>query len=107
MYCNMSDLLYTTQRALLGKITPNMRQIYVAFENDKIKLVYVFDGKITDDDNENIWSISSEIIHDLEFDFEEKIISCSPPDMYYPSAGYRCVYGRKEHINNKELNDEK
>lgn len=109
MYCNMSDLLYTTQGALLGKITPNMRQIYVGFENDTIKLIYVFDGKITDDDKENVWLIGVDITHDLEFLLDEQLISCSMPKMYYPDIGYYCVYGRKEQIsiNNKECNDEK
>lgn len=89
----ISKILSSTQRALIGEITQNMRAIYVALENDIIKLLFIYNGDITDDDLDNIGYISSLIIADFnEYIIDEKAIRIDYPDLFIVPQNYFLAY---------------
>ena len=54
----ISKILSSTKRALNGETTQNMRALYVTLENFTIKLLFIYNGEITDNDQDNIGYIS-------------------------------------------------
>lgn len=91
------DLKLSIQRALLGEITPNIRCVTINIINKKIELSFFIDGKVTEDDQENISCIETEVIADFEDNFDIKT-NIKRIDYPYPIViehGY-CVYRRKE-----------
>lgn len=91
------DLKLSIQRALLGEITPNIRCVIVNIISKKIELFFFIDGKVTEDDEENISGIETEVIADFEddFDIETSIKRIDYPNPIVIEHGY-CVYRRKE-----------
>lgn len=51
----LSDLLLSTQHALLGNIVPSMRAVTVGFRDDAIRIISYFDGSLTEQCKE-AWS---------------------------------------------------
>lgn len=58
-------VLLSVQRALLGEISRSVRYIGVAFDEKEIKLRWVFDGPISDEDTESASCVETEIIADM------------------------------------------
>lgn len=50
----ITKILSSTKRALNGETTQNMRALYVALENFTVKLLFIYNGEITDNDQYNI-----------------------------------------------------
>ena len=88
-----TKILLSTKKALQGEITQNMRALYVALENFTIKLLFIYNGEITDDDQDNIGYISSLIIADFnEYKIDEKAIRIDYPNLFSVPQNYFLVY---------------
>lgn len=94
-----TKILSSTKRALQGEITQNMRALYVALENFTIKLLFIYNGEITDNDQDNIGYISSLIIADFnEYKIDEKAIRIDYPKSFMLSKKYVLAYESQENI---------
>ncbi|HEK0805670.1 TPA: hypothetical protein SMT48_000972 [Proteus mirabilis] len=96
-YKYIKRLKLSIQSALFGEITPNMRCVLVDIVNKKIELFFFIDGEVTEDDEENISIIETEVIADFEddFDIETHIKRIDYPAPIVLDHGYG-VYRRKE-----------
>ena len=99
-YTNLgSDMRLCAQNVLLGTITPNIRQIWIGLIDRTIQFVVIFDGEISEDDEDNMSCVGTEFLASIGGDFfiNEQFISISPPNIYErPNDDYFCVYARKE-----------
>ncbi|MCT4713942.1 hypothetical protein MUA01_02905 [Enterobacteriaceae bacterium H18W14] len=98
---NHSDLngffRLSLQRALLGKVTENIRGVIASLDENNILLTFYYDGAITEEDKENASEIETEVIADFD---EEFTIDTSVKRFDYPQPikldnGF-LVYLRKE-----------
>ena len=101
--CLGHDMRLCAQSALLGTITPNIRQIWIGLIDETIhrtiQFVVIFDGEISEDDEDNMSCVGTEFLASVGGDFHinEQFISISPPNRYErPNEDYICVYARKE-----------
>ncbi len=93
--------------ALLGKITPNIRAMYLGFENNTIKILYVFDGEISDEDKNNFSCVDAEVLAYFPcYKMEEKCIRVDRPRICFPDldrsdmdGAYRGIYCPKEELD--------
>lgn len=92
------EIRLSIQRALLDKVTPNLRQISYAFENDLIKLYFFYDSIPSEEEKELSEDVSAEVIADFPGPY---MVECTLQDMAYPAiiktTGYT-VYSRYEHL---------
>ena len=89
----ITKILSSTKRALNGETTQNMRAVYVTLENDIIKLLFIYNGDITDDDLDNVGYISSLIIADFnEYLIDEKAIRIDYPNLFSVPQTYFLAY---------------
>jgi len=96
-------LRLSAQRALLGQVTPNIRQVYVRYRADMIELLALLDGETTDDDRQRMEEVTSEILSDFP-DVDLILASCN--SISAPEAArqdrqpgdlvFACVYARHE-----------
>lgn len=98
----MNDLILlrlSIQSALVGEITPNIRRVIVNIIEKKIKLFFFLDGEITEDMEEDISCIETEVIADFEQDYtiETMIKRIDFPIKINMHEGF-CVYGKKEYF---------
>lgn len=67
---NVNDLngyfRLSLQRALLGKVTPNIRGIIALLDGSQIYLTFYYDGDISENDEENASEIETEVIADFD-----------------------------------------
>ena len=95
-----SDLILYTNRACLGEIRPNMRQISIQYiKETKTVILYVYyDRPLTQEerDYDVVGTILAEIISDFpqELEWQEKIV-VSPYPERIPDQGL-CVFQRYE-----------
>lgn len=96
-YEHLKRLKLSIQSALLGAITENIRNVAVDISKNKSMLYFYIDGKISDDDKENISIIETEVIADFEddFDIESIIKRVDFPVPIVLNRGYS-VFQRKE-----------
>lgn len=59
------QLLLSLQRALLGSVPASLRSVTCGWEGTTIKLQFLFDGAISEDDEEDAWIVGSEVIADF------------------------------------------
>ena len=85
-------LRIVTQNALLGKITKEVRGVYVKIDKNCISICVVIDGPISDYWNEEIYEIGTSIISNFNENYNYPI-SLSFDD-------YLCVYKRYEDEGN-------
>lgn len=96
----VSDLILYTNRACLGEIRPNMRQISIQHvkEQNKIILSIYYDKPLTEEelDYDVVGIILAQIISDFpqELEWEEKVVILPYPERI-PDEGI-CVYRRYE-----------
>ncbi|MDF7675809.1 hypothetical protein PT286_03555 [Neisseriaceae bacterium ESL0693] len=98
----MNDMILlrlSIQSALIGEITPNIRRVIVNIIEKKIKLFFFIDGEVTEDMEEEISCIETEVIADFEqgYTIETTIKRVDFPIEINISQGY-CVYGKKEYF---------
>ena len=97
-YTNLgSKFCLSAQNVLLGTITPNIRQIWIGLIDRTIQFVVIFDGEISEDDEDNMSCVGTEIISDFcDLFINEQFLSVSPPNRYEIPEDYLLVYARKE-----------
>lgn len=89
------DVLLAIWKALLGQITPNMRAIYIDWDEEVIRLYFFFDGDITEEEREDISCIETEVISQIPDSMYE--LHCIRLDCPKPIVcSGSCVYKRKE-----------
>lgn len=92
----------SAQEALLGAITPNIRHIFIGLIDKTIQFIVIFDGEISEDDEDNMSCVGTEIISDFsEFGdgkllYNEQFLSIPYPAQYIVPENHFCVYARKE-----------
>ena len=60
-----TELLLSVQRALLGAVPANLRSVSCDWEETEIRLRFIFDGEIRDDDREDASVAATEVIADF------------------------------------------
>lgn len=90
-------LKLSLQRALLGNVTPNIRAVLAELVDKKISMIFYFDGAISDNDEDLVSVVETEVMADYEESFNiEAIIH----RLDYPSpiknANSCLIYLRKE-----------
>ena len=93
----------SAQEALLGTITPNIRQVFIGLTEKTVQFVVIFDGEISEDDEDNMSCVGTEIIADCgdlfadgQFLYNEQFLSIPYPERYVIPKDHFCVYARKE-----------
>jgi hypothetical protein len=92
-------VLLSCQRALLGAVPPHLRRVLVRWTEDKIVLQFIFDGRISQSDEDDAGLVARRIegdfegtskveAHCVQFDFPNRYKGSSEEDL--------CVYCRKE-----------
>ena len=98
-----TKLRLSAQRALIGLVTPNIRQIFVRYRPGYIELLAVIDGEVSEDDRQRMEEVTSEIVSDfpdidlivancIRIDTPARIMQARTPD----DEVFACVYGRAE-----------
>ncbi|WP_418646899.1 hypothetical protein ACNQFN_15125 [Thauera butanivorans] len=57
------------QRALLGEVSPHLRAVVLSVDCKKIDVHFYFDGDVSEEDEESVSCIETEILADFEPDF--------------------------------------
>ena len=97
MKIEMKDILISIQRALLEKITPNLRSVCVILDNSCIKLVFYFNSPPNEEEKELVSLADTEFISDFhppEYKTLCEIIAIPFPNKI-PDEGF-CVFSRYE-----------
>ncbi len=94
------SILLAVQKGMRGEITPNLRAIFVDWgnvdESFTIKLYFVFDKEISDDDIENGECIATEVFAYFPEDkIDTEFLRIDYPHTI-PHLGKECVFFRKE-----------
>jgi hypothetical protein len=78
-------------------VTPNMREVWVDWEEKSITLYFVFDGEISEDDEEEADCVAFEVSCDFREDHnvEAKYLRIDFPTPIGKIAK-ACIYARKE-----------
>lgn len=93
------QLLLGLQVALLGMVTPNMRNISCEAESGVIRLRTFFDGEVTAEDEERMEEVASELIsHFPNADIVSECIRLDAPDRVPGHLKY-LAYSRYERQN--------
>lgn len=91
----LSNLLLSIQRALIGKVTPNLRAVYAFMEGDIYGIIFYYNQSLSKEEEELVSFADTVFISDC-FDYET---SCSIEVLPYPKPipkkGH-CVYMRYE-----------
>ena len=76
-----TKLLLSTQRALLGAVSPALREVSCGWQAKQIKLRFVYDGEISDQDRDAAHIVGAEVIADFpaDWDIEENIARLDAP----------------------------
>ncbi len=90
-------ILLSTQRALLGAVVPNLRRVFVDWDDTKIQLYFVFDETFLDDFHEDMECVATEVLTDfLQCTVETHYLSVKNPEPI-PLMGKACVLARKDY----------
>ncbi|WP_244298125.1 hypothetical protein [Actinobacillus vicugnae] len=89
-------LRISIQNALIGRITKDIRGVYIKILDKNISLYVVVDGS-TNDWNEIIYEVGTEVIADFDerYNIDEKLIRIDYPNELYFKE-HICVYRRYE-----------
>lgn len=89
-------LRISIQNALIGRITKDIRGIYIKIVDNNISLYVVVDGSINDW-SEIIYEVGAEVIADFNegYNIDERLIRIDYPNQLY-FKDYICVYKRYE-----------
>jgi len=91
-------ILLSLQKALIGSITSHLRSVSVGWDENNIDIYFLYDGEISEDDQEESECVATEVLasfpddtviaHHIRSDFPEKI----------PELGDNAIFRRKESI---------
>jgi len=90
-----SDLICSVSHALLGRVTPNLRAVYITFENEIIVLTFYYDKEPTEDEFELANLADTDFISDLPDSESDFRVRTTPYPMKIPNQGF-CIYHRYE-----------
>ncbi|MBA3957036.1 MAG: hypothetical protein H0X51_01385 [Parachlamydiaceae bacterium] len=95
MKIDTAQLICTVSHALLGRVTPNLRAVYITFEKETIVLTFYFDKQPTEDE----WELANLADTDFISDFPDvvsdfRVVTVAYP-MEIPNQGF-CIYHRYE-----------
>lgn len=87
----------SVQRALLGNVTTNMRAIAVELNEFDISLLFYYDGKIKENDEETASEIETEVMADFYdyYNIDVNLIRLDYPKPIKNSSGFY-IYLREE-----------
>jgi hypothetical protein len=96
-------LRLSAQRALIGQVTPNIRQIFIRYRPGYIELLAVIDGEVSEDDRQRMEEVTSEIVSDFP-DIDLIVANCiridrtarAMQDRAPDDEVFACVYARAE-----------
>lgn len=76
-----SEFLLSTQRALLGFITANVRSVSGEIDGATVSIRYIIDGEIDDVTHEELSCASTEIVADMHegWSFKEEFVRLDAP----------------------------
>ncbi len=77
-----TKLLLSLQRALLGAVSPALRQVSCGWQARQINLHFIYDGDISDDDLDAAHIVGAEVISDFSqgWDIDENIVRLDAPE---------------------------
>jgi hypothetical protein len=91
-----SNLICSVSHALLGRVTPNLRAVYITFEDEVTVLTFYYDKDLTEKESELTNLADTDFIcsfpEDFQSDFRTNII---PFPSRIPNNGL-CIYHRFE-----------
>ena len=93
-------LLLSAQRALLGQIPPSLRAVTAEVSGTEVRLRFVFDGPISEDDMDSAQFTGTEVIADFPspWTIEGQIVRLDYPADVRDGALQHWVYLRKERV---------
>lgn len=94
---NESLILLSIQHALLGKVTPNLRAVFVTIENEIIHYFFYYNSALSEEEEELASLADTEIIAD--FPLPEYKTDCTVIVLPYPNEIVQrgsCAYMRYE-----------
>ncbi|AFY94046.1 hypothetical protein [Chamaesiphon minutus] len=92
-----NTLLLTLQFALLREITPNIRGITCGWDESKIMINFYFDGEFTEDEQESMECVATEVIASIpKLTIEVECKRIDNPKSLDPYKLLDWVYLRKE-----------
>ncbi|QPC91860.1 hypothetical protein [Mesorhizobium sp. INR15] len=93
-----AKLLLSVQRALLGAVSPNLRAVTCGWHEVEIKLRFVFDGEIAEENFEDAGVVASEVAADFPapWTVDEDIVRLDCPQDLRLTALTLWAYLRKE-----------
>ena len=90
-------LLLSIQRALLGRVTPNIRAVTAAIDKSTITLRWLMDGEVTDDLEDDLSTVGAEVVADFEsHQIAEEFLRCDAPRPMDDFQLEQLAYQRKE-----------
>ncbi|WP_045854290.1 hypothetical protein [Raoultella terrigena] len=67
-------LKLSLQRALLGNVTPNISAVSVELVDNRISIFFYFDGEVSDEDEELVSVVETEVMADFDESFDVEAI---------------------------------
>jgi hypothetical protein len=92
-----NKVLLSLQRALLGEVSAFLRGVTCSWDNNQIRILCLFDGEISDDDQESMDCIETEVMADFsDITVSLKSIRLDYPELLNSQTLTDWVYRRKE-----------
>ena len=89
-------VLLSLQKALLGAITTHLRTVSVSWDMQGIDIYFIYDGEISEDDQEESECAATEVLANFPDDrVETHHIRCDFPNRT-PAVGMHVVFRKKE-----------
>jgi hypothetical protein len=90
-------ILLSLQRALLGEISPFLRGVTCSWDDSQICILCIFDGQVSDDDQESMEGVETEVMADFpEISVNLNSVRLDYPEPLNPQFLTDWVYRRKE-----------
>jgi hypothetical protein len=98
---DMGALIVSFNRALLGEVPWALRRVTTTLGEKVIKVQFVFDGPISEDDRDSASSVAGMVIGDFPHHtiHEEYLQIDEPQKIPEPAKDWRIVFQRKEPRN--------
>lgn len=93
-----ATLILSFNRAMLGEVPWALRRITTKMEKKVIKVKFVFDGPISDEDKDSAGCIAGMVVGDFpQHTIDEEYIRIDEPQAIpHPGDDWRVVFQRKE-----------
>lgn len=99
-----AEVTLSLTRALLGSVPACLRSVSFGLDGDWIRIRFLFDGPISEDDTEGAQIVGTEVIADFHAPWRvsEEILRVDYPEPLVGHELARRVYARKEIANTGE-----